>query len=82
MYFLNQNNSLPDDYLQLAVKSSSLKKSGGWSRTLTYENLDSYLIKQPFVDDQDVQIFSSVFTSQRYSCDIKLYILLHLLFST
>jgi SNF2 family DNA or RNA helicase len=82
LYFLNQNNSLPDDYLQLAVKSSSLKKSGGWSRTLTYENLDSYLIKQPFVDDQDVQIISSVIRSQHYSSDIKLYKVLHLLVST
>jgi len=82
LYFLNQNNYLPDDYLQLAVKSSSMKKSGGWSRTLTYENLDSYLIKQPFVDDQDVQIISSVIRSQHYSSDIKLHKVFHLLVST
>jgi SNF2 family DNA or RNA helicase len=82
LYFLNRNNSLPDDYLQLAVKSSSLKKSGGWSRTLTYENLDSYLIKQPFVDDRDVQIISSVIRSQHYSSDIKLHKIFNLLVST
>jgi SNF2 family DNA or RNA helicase len=82
LYFLKQNSYAPNDYLQLGVKNSSLKKSGGWSRTLTYENLDSYLIKQPYVDDQDVQIISSVIRSQHYSSAIKLHNVLHLLVST
>ena len=82
LYFLNQNSYTPSDYLQLEVKSSSLKKNGGWSRTLNYENLDSYLIKQPYVDDQDVQIISSVIRSLHYSSEIKLHKVLHLMVST
>ena len=82
LYFLKESSYQPNDFLQLGVKSSSLKKTGGWSRTLTYENLDSYLIKQPFVDDNDVQIISSVIRSQHYSSDIKLHKVLHLLVST
>ncbi|MFB1036620.1 MAG: SWIM zinc finger domain-containing protein, partial [Sinobacterium sp.] len=82
LYFLNQNSFVSNDYLHLGVKSSSLKKSGDWSRTLTDENLDSYLIKQPYVDDQDVQIISSVIRNQHYSSDIKLHKILHLLVST
>jgi SNF2 family DNA or RNA helicase len=82
LYFLNTNSSAPNDYLQLVVKSSSLKKTGGWSRSLNYENLDSYLIKQPFVDDNDVRIISSVIRSQHYSSEVKLHHLLHLLVST
>ncbi len=82
LYFLNQNSYTPNDYLQLGVKSSSLKKKGGWSRTLTYENLDSYLIKRPYVDDHDVQIISSVIRNQHYSNAIKLHKVLHLLVST
>jgi superfamily II DNA or RNA helicase len=82
LYFLNKNSSAPNGYLQLGVKNSSLKKMGGWSRTLNYENLDSYLIKQPYVDDQDVQIISSVIRSQHYSGDIKLHNVLQLLVNT
>jgi superfamily II DNA or RNA helicase len=82
LYFLNQNSVAPNDYLQLGVKSSSLKKNGAWSRTLIYENLDSYLIKQPYLDDQDVQIISSVIRNQHHSNDIKLHKALHLLVST
>ncbi|PKG97267.1 DEAD/DEAH box helicase [Paraglaciecola sp. MB-3u-78] len=82
LYFLNQRSSAPNDYLQLGVKSSSVKKSGGWSRTLNYENLDSYLIKQPYVDDQDVQIISSVIRNQHYSNTIQSHKVLHLLVST
>lgn len=82
LYFLNQNSVAPNDYLQLGVKSSSLKKNGAWSRTLIYENLDNYLIKQPYVDDQDVQIISSVIRNQHHSNDIKLHKALHLLVST
>ena len=82
LYFLSHNSYAPNGYLQMGVKSSSLKKNGGWSRTLNYENLDSYLIKQPFVDDQDVPIISSVIRNQHYSSDIKLHKVLHLLVST
>ena len=82
LYFLNKNSYGPNDYLQLGVKNSSLKKTGGWSRTLNYENLDSYLIKQPYVDDQDVQIISSVIRSQHYSSDIKLHHVLELMVNT
>lgn len=82
LYFLNQNSVAPNDYLQLGVKSSSLKKNGAWSRTLIYEKLDSYLIKQPYVDEQDVQIISSVIRNQHHSNDIKLHKVLHLLVST
>jgi superfamily II DNA or RNA helicase len=82
LYFLKQNSYTPSDYLQLEVKSSSLKKNGGWSRTLNYENLDSYLIKQPFVDDNDVQIISSAIRSQHYSSAIESHKVLHLLVST
>jgi SNF2 family DNA or RNA helicase len=82
LYFINQNNYAPNDYLQLGVKSASLKKSGGWSQTLTSEHLDSHLIKQPFVDDQDVQIISFVIRNQHYSNAIKLHKELRLLVST
>jgi superfamily II DNA or RNA helicase len=82
LYFLNQNSYAPNDYLHLGVQSSSLKKNGGWSRTLTNENLDSYLIKQPYVDDQDVQIISSVIRSQNYSNAIHSHKVLKLLVST
>jgi superfamily II DNA or RNA helicase len=82
LYFLKQNSFAPNDYLQLGVKNSSLKKNGGWSRTLTYENVDSYLIKQPYVDDKDVQIISSVIRSQHFSTDIKLHKLLDIMVST
>jgi len=82
LYFLKPNSLAPNDYLQLGVKSSSLKKSGGWSRSLIYENLDSYLIKQPFVDDNDVQIISSVLRSRHYSSAIELHKVLELLVST
>tara|TARA_R110002153_G_scaffold166870_4_gene319459 strand:- start:4755 stop:7958 length:3204 start_codon:yes stop_codon:yes gene_type:complete len=79
LYFLKQNSS---DYLQLEVKSSSLKKNGSWSRTLNFENLDSYLIKQPFVDDNDVQIISSAIRSKHYSSAIETHKALQLLVST
>jgi SNF2 family DNA or RNA helicase len=82
LYFLNQNSYTPSDYLQLQVKSSSLKKNGGWSRSLNEENLDSYLIKQPYVDDQDVQIISAVIRNQHYSNAIKQHKALLLLVST
>ena len=82
LYFLKQNSYTPSDYLQLGVKSSSLKKNGGWSRTLNYESFDSFLIKQPYVDDQDVQIISSVIRSQHYSSDIKQHNVLELMVST
>jgi superfamily II DNA or RNA helicase len=82
LYFLNLNSYSQSDYLQLEVKSSSLKKNGGWSRTLNYENLDSYLIKQPYLDDQDVQIISSMIRNQHYSNAIKLHKALQLLVST
>ncbi|MBL4630484.1 MAG: DEAD/DEAH box helicase, partial [Paraglaciecola sp.] len=82
LYFISQNSYAPNDYLQLGVKNSSLKQNGGWSRTLTYEKLDGYLIKQPYVDDQDVQIIGSVIKNQHYSNAIKSHKLLHLMVST
>jgi superfamily II DNA or RNA helicase len=82
LYFLNQNSYTSNGYLQLAVKSSSVKKNGGWSRTLNYENLDSFLLKQPYLDDRDVQIVSSLIRSQHYSSDIKHHNIFHLLAST
>jgi superfamily II DNA or RNA helicase len=82
LYFLNQNSYKPNDFLQLGVTSSSVKKNGGWSQTLTYENLDSYFIKQPYLDDLDVQIISSVIRNQHYSNTIKSHKLLNQLVST
>lgn len=82
LYFLKPNSYTPKDYLQLEVKNSSLKKNGGWSRTLNDENLDSYLIKQPYIDDQDAQIISSMIRNQHYSNAVKQHHLLQLLVST
>jgi SNF2 family DNA or RNA helicase len=82
LYFLNENSYTPSDYLQLEVKNSSLKKNGGWSRTLNPENIDSYLIKQPYVDDQDAQIISSMIRNQHYSHSVKQHEILQLIVST
>jgi superfamily II DNA or RNA helicase len=69
LYFLRENTYSPNDYLQLTVKTSSQKKNGGWSKTLSYEYLNSDLIEQSFVTDQDVQIISSVIRG-RHNSDI------------
>ncbi|MBU3004153.1 DEAD/DEAH box helicase [Paraglaciecola arctica] len=82
LYFIKQNSYTPNDYLQLEVNSSNLKKNGGWSRTLNFESLDSYLIKQPYVDDQDVRIISAMIRNQHYSSAIKDHDLLQLMVNT
>ncbi|MFT6268888.1 MAG: superfamily II DNA or RNA helicase [Alphaproteobacteria bacterium] len=68
LYFLQTNPFSPQDFLQLTVKSSSQKLSGGWSRTLGVEHLSSQLIEKAFVQHDDVQIISAI-TSNRDTRD-------------
>ena len=68
LYFLQTNHFAPQDYLQLTVKSSSQKLSGGWSRTLGVEYLSPQLIEKPYVLSNDIQIISTI-TSNRYNRD-------------
>jgi superfamily II DNA or RNA helicase len=67
LYFLSPNSYSPNDYLQLSVKSSSQKKNGGWSKTLGFEHLNSDLIEQSYVNEQDVDIISRVIRNHHYS---------------
>ena len=67
LYFLSPNSYSSNDYLQLSVKTSSQKKNGGWSKTLGDEHLNSDLIEQSFVDQQDVEIITAVIRNRNYA---------------
>jgi superfamily II DNA or RNA helicase len=60
LYFLQTNAFSPQDYLQLTVKSSSQKLSGGWSRTLGVEHLTTQLIDKNYVKPDDVHIITTI----------------------
>lgn len=82
LYFLRENSYSPNDYLQLMVKTSSYKKNGDWSKTLNYEYLNSDLIEQDFVNDQDVQIITAVIRGQQHADALEQHQLLHDLVNT
>ncbi|MFT4655084.1 MAG: superfamily II DNA or RNA helicase [Patiriisocius sp.] len=75
LYFLQTNPFSPQGYLQLTVKTSSQKLSGGWSRTLGAEYLSSQLIEKAFVTPQDVQIISVITSNRDYRDTITTYAL-------
>jgi len=76
LYFLSPNSYSPNDHLQLSVKTSSQKKTGGWSKTLGDEHLNSDLIEQSYVDQHDVEIITAVIRNRNYANTIDTHKLL------
>ena len=75
LYFLHTNAYHPQDYLQLKVKSSTQKLSGGWSKTLGAEHLSTHLIDRGFVRPEDVQIVSSIISNREFRDSVTTYAL-------
>ncbi|MFT4940836.1 MAG: SNF2 family DNA or RNA helicase [Paraglaciecola sp.] len=82
LYFLNTNSNAPKDYLQLSVKTSSKKLSGGWSRTLGAEYLSTQLIEKSFVKPEDIQIISAIASNRERLNTITSYALFEQLINT
>ncbi|MFT5675334.1 MAG: superfamily II DNA or RNA helicase [Paraglaciecola sp.] len=82
LYFVHTNSHSPKDYLQLTVKTSTKKLSGGWSRTLGAEYLSSQLIEKTFIKHEDIQIISAIASNRDYLNTVTTFALYEQLINT
>ena len=71
LYFLKPFVHDSNDYLQLTIKSTKQKKSGGWSRSLTSESISLHTLSNHFLNDDDVKIITNIIRNNTYNMILK-----------
>jgi len=73
LYFLKPDSHNEDDHLTLNIKSSRLKKSGGWSTSLGNEYSVSSLINSAYATNEDVAVLTEVIRTNQFGDTIKYF---------
>jgi len=73
LYFLKANSYNEDDFFTLEIKSSRLKKSGGWSNSLGNEYSLSSLINSAYATNDDVAILTELMRTNQFGDTIKYF---------
>ena len=73
LYFLKPNSHNEDDFFTLEIKSSRLKRSGGWSSSLGNEYSVSSLINSAYANNDDVAVLTEVMRTNQFGDSIKYF---------
>ena len=73
LYFLKTNSYNEDDYFTLSIKSSRLKKNGGWSSSLGSEYSANALINSAYATNEDVAVLTELIRTNQYGDNIKYF---------
>ncbi len=73
LYFLKPNDHNPAEYVSLEIKSSRLKKSGGWSKSLSQEHHTHSLISRPYLTNDDVFIITELSRTNQYGSALRYF---------
>jgi len=82
LYFLRPNSHNKDDFFTLEIKSSRLKKSGGWSSSLGNEYSVSALINSAYANNDDVVVLTEVMRTNQFGDTIKYFDLFERIINT
>jgi superfamily II DNA or RNA helicase len=82
LYFLQPNVFSPQGYIDLTVKSTSKKLSGGWSRSLGLEHLSTHLLDKTFILPEDVELISALISNKEHKNKVTTYALFEKLVNT
>ena len=73
LYFLKPDSHNKDDFFTLEIKSSRLKKSGGWSTSLGNEYSMSSLINSAYANNDDVAVITELMRTNQFGDTIKYF---------
>ena len=73
LYFLKPSSHNEDDFFTLEIKSSRLKRSGGWSSSLGNEYSVSSLINSAYANNDDVAVLTEVMRTNQFGDSIKYF---------
>ncbi|MDX2370226.1 MAG: DEAD/DEAH box helicase [Colwellia sp.] len=82
LYFLKPNSHNNDDFFTLEIKSSRLKKSGGWSSSLGNEYSVSALINSAYANKDDVLVLTEIMRTNQFGDTIKYFDLFERIINT